>query len=98
MCPRRPTTAVAPRSGGVADGTRDRPPVQAVPPRGPEAVPEGRALLHREVRRRAPLLPARRARARSHAPVRVPHPAAREAEGAALLPGAREAVPQLLPA
>ena len=33
-------------------------PVQAVPPRGAEAVPEGRALPDRQVRRRAPLLSA----------------------------------------
>ena len=81
---------------GLADGSRYRTPVQAVPPRGPEAVPEGRALLHREVRRRAPLLPAGRARPRPRARVGVPQPAAREAEGAPLLPAAREAVPLLL--
>ena len=34
------------------------PSVQAVPPRGTEAVPQGRALPDRQVRRRAPLLPA----------------------------------------
>ena len=81
---------------GLGDGSRYRTSVQAVPPGGAEALPEGRALPDREVRRRAPLLPARRARPRAHAPVRVPAAAAREAEGAPLLPGAGEAVPQLL--
>ena len=68
--------------------------VQAVPPRGPEAVPQGRALPDRQVRRRAPLLPARRARPRPPEAERVPPPAAREAEGQALLRRAREAVPR----
>ena len=36
--------------------------VPAVPPRGHEALPQGRALLHRQVRDRAPELPARPAR------------------------------------
>ena len=40
--------------------------VQAVPPRGHEALPEGRALPDREVRDRAPQLPAGRARPRPH--------------------------------
>ena len=53
---------------------------------------EGRALHDREVRRRAPLLPAGRARPRPRARLRVPQPAAREAEGAPLLRRAREAV------
>ncbi len=56
----------------------------------------GRALPDRQVRRRAPGLPARRPRPRSPEAVRVPRPAAREAEGASLLRGAREAVPHLL--
>ena len=71
-------------------------PLQAVPPRGHETVPQGRALPHREVRHRAPRVPARPAWPRPHEAVRVPHPAAREAEGAPLLRRAREAVPQLL--
>ena len=41
------------------------PEVQAVPPRGHEAVPQGRALPDREVRHRAPLVPARPARPRA---------------------------------
>src|SRR5437773_12027441 len=61
-----------------------------------KALSEGRALFHRQVRRRASLLSARRARARSHAPVRVPPAAAREAEDAALLPDTRETIPLLL--
>ena len=91
-----PQRLPAPQAEARLDGPRHLTPVQAVPPRGPEALPQGLALLHRQVRRRAPLLSARRARPRPHAPVRVPRPAAREAEGAPLLPGAGEAVPQLL--
>src|SRR3954452_10671562 len=66
-------------------------------PRGAEAVPQGPALPDREVRRRAPVLPAWRARAWPRAPVGVPPAAAREAEGPPLLPVAREAVPRVLP-
>ena len=94
--PRRPTTACARRSGGGSSGPPARPQVQALPPRGHEALPQGRALPDGEVRRRAPQLPAGRARARPHQAVGVPAPAAREAEGAPLLRPAREAVPQLL--
>ena len=98
--PRRHTTAAAPASGGASEeqahGSRYLSPVQAVPPRGPEAVPQGRALPDRQVRRRAPLLPAGRPRPRAPEAVRVPRPAAREAEGPPLLRRAREAVPQLL--
>src|SRR5436190_23669609 len=71
--------------------------MQTVPPRGAEALPEGAALPDREVRRRAPLLSAGRARPGPRSPVGVPPAAAREAEGPALLPVAREAVPRLLP-
>src|SRR5215211_6341351 len=78
------------------NGTRYISPVQAVPPRGPEAVPQGRALPDRQVRRRAPLVPAGRARPRPPEAVRVPRPAAREAEGAPVLRGPREAVPDVL--
>jgi small subunit ribosomal protein S4 len=72
---------------------RSSPAVQAVPPRGHEALPQGRALPDRQVRRRAPLVPAGRARPRAHQAERVPAAAAREAEGAPLLRRAREAVP-----
>src|SRR5579862_7495254 len=48
------------------------------------------------MRRRAPVLPAGRARPRAPEAERVPPAAAREAEGAALLRAAREAVPRLL--
>ena len=70
--------------------------MQALPPRGHEALPEGRAVPDREVRDRAPLVPAGRARPRPHQAVRVPAPAAREAEGAPVLRPAREAVPHVL--
>src|SRR6185436_5759594 len=93
---RRPTTAAGPARGGVSDGARNGVPVQAVPPGGHEALPEGRALPDGQVRRRAPELPARRPRSRARAPVGVPGAAAREAEGPPLLRRAREAVPQLL--
>src|SRR5947209_17426075 len=92
-----PTTAAGPASGGASDGARHLASVQAVPPGRPEAVPQGRALPDRQVRRRASLLSAGRARSRADAPERVPGPAAREAEGQALLRRAREAVPDLLP-
>ena len=78
----------------MARSTRTQ--MQAVPPRGHEALPEGRALPDREVRGRAAQLSARRARPRAHQAVGVPAPAAREAEGAPLLRHPREAVPQLL--
>ena len=93
---RRPTTASARRSGGGSSGPRPQPQVQAVPPRGHEALPEGRALPDREVRDRAPQLSAGRARPRPDQAVGVPAPAAREAEGAPLLRPAREAVPHVL--
>ena len=70
------------------------PEVPPLPPRGHEALPQGRALPDGEVRDRAPQLPAGRARPRPHQAERVPAPAAREAEGAPLLRPAREAVPQ----
>src|SRR3954453_6584961 len=91
----RPSSATAPLEGALV-GQRSVPEVQAVPPRGHEALPQGRALPDREVRDRAPQLPAGRARARADQAVGVPAPAAREAEGAALLRAAREAVPHLL--
>jgi small subunit ribosomal protein S4 len=51
-------------TGEVRDrhGSLYRSRLQALPPRGREAVPEGRALLHGEVRVRPPPLPARPAR------------------------------------
>src|SRR5205823_7785149 len=94
--PRRRTTASARRSGGASSGPRPLPEVQAVPPRGHEALPQGRALPDREVRDRAPQLPAGRARPGPHQAVRVPAAAPREAEGAPLLRPAREAVPHVL--
>src|ERR671929_242751 len=99
MSPRRHTTAAAPGSGGGSEspnGSRYLSPVQAVPPRGTEAVPQGRALPDRQVRRRAALIPARRARPRAPAPIGVPRAAAREAEGAPLLRRAGAPVPHLL--
>ena len=80
----------------ASSGTRPFPEVQAVPPRRHEALPQGRALPDGEVRDRAPLVSAGRARPRPHQAVRVPAAAAREAEGAPLLRPAREAVPHLL--
>src|ERR1039458_297468 len=70
--------------------------MQAVPPGGAEAVPQGRALPDGQVRRRASLLPTGRARPGSDETERVPPAAAREAEGARLLRGARAPVPRLL--
>src|SRR5213596_3450343 len=87
---------VRPRKRRRVYGPRPFPQVQAVPPRGHEALPQGRALPDGEVRHRAPLVSAGRARPRPHQAVRVPVAAAREAEGAPLLRPAREAVPQLL--
>src|SRR3954469_12304841 len=93
---RRHTTASARRSGGVFSGSRSFPEVQAVPPGGHEALPQGRALPDREVRDRAALLSAGRARPRPDQAERVPPAAAREAEGAPLLRPVGDAVPHLL--
>ena len=57
---------------------------------GPEAVPQGRALPDRQVRRRATWLPARASTAAAAEAERVSPAAAREAEGQALLRRARE--------
>ena len=57
---------------------------------------KGERCLTEKCADRAPQLPAGRARPRPHQAVRVPAPAAREAEGAPVLRPAREAVPQLL--
>ena len=97
--PRRPTTAAAPASGGAsrtASWHETHPTVQAVPPRGPEALPQGRALPDRQVRRRAPRVPAGRPRPRPPEAERVPRAAAREAEGPPLLRRPRGPVPPLL--
>src|SRR5213078_5052896 len=83
-------------TGRATSGPRPFPEVQAVPPRGHEALSEGRALPDGEVRDRAPLVSAGRAWPWAHQAVRVPAAAAREAEGAPLLRPAREAVPHVL--
>ena len=96
---RRPTTAAAPASGAGSEEAgwhaTQLPSASSAAARA-EALPQGRALPDRQVRRRAARLPARRPRPRPPEAVRVPRPAAREAEGAPLLRRAREAVPQLL--
>ena len=77
-------------------GTPHRTGLPALPPRRPEAVPEGHALRHPQVRRRAPR------RRPGHAPVppgqaeRVLDPPPREAEGQAVLRHLRAPVPQVL--
>ena len=68
-----------------------------VPPRGDEAVPQGRALLHREVRDREAQHAARPARPPAQGQDgRLRRAAAREAEGQAHLRRARRSVPPLL--
>ena len=57
--------------------------LSAVPARRHQALPEGRPLLHREVRRRAPRLSAGTARPGPHALLGLRRAAAREAEGEA---------------
>src|SRR5687767_9668066 len=88
--------ASAKRSGSETSGAVHRTQLQALPPRGHEALPEGGAVPDGEVRDRASLVSAGGARPRPHQAVAVPAPAAREAEGAPLLRPARKAVPQLL--
>ena len=79
------------------DGQLQRSRLPLLPPRGRQALPQGRALLHAEVRHRAPRVRARHARPGAQAQdVGLRHAAAREAEGAPHLRPAREAVPQLL--
>ena len=69
----------------------------AVPARGHEAVPQGRALLHGQVRDREAQRAARPARpAAQGEDGRLRRAAAREAEGQAHLRRAREPVPPLL--
>src|SRR5581483_2628108 len=65
----------------------------SLPARELEAVSQGRALLHGQMRHRAAELPARTARAGPAQVLRVQHPAAREAEGQADVRPARKAVP-----
>src|SRR6266853_1899831 len=77
-------------------GTIHRGRLPALPARGVEALLEGRALLHRQVRHRAAKLSARRARPGAPEVQRVLDPAAREAEAAPHLRRARGAVPPLL--
>src|SRR3954469_7697976 len=84
------------KRSGVGDGRQSGSTVQAVPPGGREALPEGRALPDGQVRGRAPLVPAGRARPRPREAVRIPLAAEGEAEGASLLRRAGEAVPELL--
>src|SRR5204863_1889266 len=94
--PRRRTTASARESVGGSSGARPRTEVPHLPPRGDEALPQGRALPDGEVRDRASLVSAGRARPRPHQAERVPAAAAREAEGSPLLRAARAAVPRVL--
>ena len=68
--------------------------LQALPPRGHEALPQGGALLHREVLVHAPAVPAGAARPGAHQAERVRGPPAREAEGAAHLRRPRAPVPR----
>ena len=63
---------------------------------GAEALSQGRALLHRQVRHRAAQLSARPARPGAREVLRVRPAAAREAEGEAHVRRARAAVPPLL--
>jgi Ribosomal protein S4 and related proteins len=55
---------VRPGSGGASSGQGSRAEVPHLPPRGDEALPQGRALPDGEVRDRAPLVSAGRARPR----------------------------------
>src|SRR5437868_10980842 len=79
------------------NGSLYRTGLPALPPRGDEAVPQGRTLLHGEVRDREAQLPARAARQDPEGEARRLRPAAApEAEGAAHLRRARGSVPRLL--
>ena len=64
------------------DGSLSWSRLQALSPRGDEALPEGRALLHREVLVHPPAVSAGPARPGAHQAERVRDPSAREAEGA----------------
>src|SRR5438132_786636 len=80
----------------LADGALSRREVPALPARRHEAVPEGGAVLHRQVRDRAPELPAGPTRPEPRQADRLRDPAPGEAEGEADLRGARDPVPALL--
>src|SRR3990167_7112566 len=67
-----------------------------MPPRGRETVPQGRQVLYRQVRDRAPQLPARAAWPEEHAPFGLWRAVARKAEVAPHLRPARAPVPQHL--
>src|ERR1043166_223480 len=89
----------AQETAGLSHGTLHRSRLQAVPPRGHQAVSQGHALPHREVRGRAASLCARAARpVVGTAPqgVRLSAPAAREAESEADLRALGAPVPQYL--
>src|SRR5207302_8538726 len=90
------TTVAARPSGGACNGELQRPRLPLLPPRRREALPEGRALLHAQMRDRASRVRARHARPGAQAQdVRLRPAAPREAEGPPHLRVAREAVPQL---
>src|SRR6266851_2628433 len=76
------TTAAGRRRRGASNGALHRTCVSAVPPTGHEAVLEGRALLHSQVRRRASPNAARRRAERSPSAQgkRIQRAAQREAE------------------
>src|SRR5688500_16850657 len=79
------------------NGTLHRTSLPPVPPRGDEALPQGGALLHREVRDREAQLPARAARQDPEGEARRLRPAAaRKTESQTYLRGARGSVPRLL--
>src|SRR5262249_30150002 len=79
------------------DGKVYRTGVPAVPARGHEALPEGRAVLHGQVRDREAQRGAGTARAGAQSEARgIRRTVAREAEGQAHLRRARESVPPLL--
>src|SRR5205823_11643571 len=81
---------------GASNGPRHRPQVPHLPAGRHEALPQRRALPDREVRDRAPVVSAGRARPWADQAERVPPAAAREAEGAPLLRPAREAISYVL--
>src|SRR5580658_7759155 len=70
--------------------------LQALSSRGDEALPQGRALLHREVLVHAPALPARAARPSAREAQRVRDSPPREAEGPPHLWGSGASVPEVL--
>ena len=95
---RLPAAQAAPgvRQQGGSSGTLTRAGVSALPPRGNEAVPQGRAVLQGEVRRRTALVRSRAARQAPEQAAALRDAAAREAEGAPRVRRARGAVPALL--